>query len=277
LFFGIVDYVTGKEITISVFYLLPVSLASWVGDRKTGILVSLFSTLTWIINDMIEGHYYSSPAIAYWNAVAALGSFVAVAVVLSALRSAFDQLKCLARTDPLTGIANTRTFVEFAGRELSRARRYSSTFSLAYLDLDNFKSVNDRQGHTVGDCLLRAVAATMATEIRSTDLVARIGGDEFAILLPQISPEAAVNVLSRIRTKLGAVMSSAQWPVTVSIGVITFDAPPDSVNEMIRLADSLMYQAKTSGKNRIVQDVFPTPAHPDHSRATIAALSHRGS
>jgi diguanylate cyclase (GGDEF)-like protein len=278
LAFGILDYLTGKEVMMSVFYLLPISLASWVGDRKTGIMISLFSTLTWIVNDVIlEGHFYSSPAIAYWNVAAGLGFFLTVAVVLSALRTAFDQLKHLARTDPLTGIANTRTFVEGAELELSRARRYGGSFSLAYMDLDNFKTVNDEQGHMVGDCLLRAVAATVVDEIRSTDLVARIGGDEFAILLPQSTPESALNVVSRIQRKLVAVMSRSQWPVTFSIGLMTFNAPPDSPNEMIRIVDSLMYQAKTSGKDRLVQDVFPAPARPDHSVATIRVLSRGGS
>ena len=123
--------------------------------------------------------------------------------------------------------------------------------TLLYIDLDNFKQVNDAFGHETGDELLIEVAATIRTNVRSTDTVARLGGDEFALLLPETDQEAALVVTNKLREALLVSMQRREWPVTFSIGLVSFATPPESVEEMLKQADAVMYSVKLKGKNSI--------------------------
>ena len=122
--------------------------------------------------------------------------------------------------------------------------------SVLYLDIDNFKHINDRYGHQVGDQLLRLVAKTIKDHIGSVDVTARFGGDEFGILLAETRPEAAALVAGKLKERLEKLAQQNRWPVTFSTGVVTFERIPASVDEMIDAADSQMYLAKQNGKNR---------------------------
>jgi diguanylate cyclase (GGDEF)-like protein len=248
---GLIDHLTGQEISLTIFYLVPVALITWFVGRRAGLFMSCLSGATWMISDWTAGHTYGHPLILYWNAVAILTFFVAFSVTLSAVEKALDAAKISAMTEPLTGISNSRAFGEVVNREIERARRYSHSLSFAYIDLDNFKAVNDRFGHSTGDILLQSVADTIKENIRGTDTAARLGGDEFAILLPETGPKSARLFIERIRERLSRDVQEHGWPVTFSIGVATFMRPPIDVNEAIRIADSLMYSAKNSGKNKI--------------------------
>ena len=176
----------------------------------------------------------------------------------AALRESEDKLKMAlerekddARIDFLTRIPNRRSFYEIASREANRARRYKRPLTVAYIDLDNFKEVNDSRGHDVGDDLLIEVAATLRTNIRGTDAVARLGGDEFALLLTETGEEPGAMVVQKLHERLLESMRQREWPVTFSIGLITFGYPPHSVDEMVRRADEAMYAAKLQGKNSV--------------------------
>ena len=177
--------------------------------------------------------------------------FISMAVILSKLKSALETEKELANKDSLTGLSNRRSFFETADAELKRARRYGRPLTIAYLDLDKFKEVNDQQGHQEGDRLLRAMADSLRNCTRSTDAVARIGGDEFVVLLPETGEEAAFSAVQKIHQEVLQTMREHQWQVTLSIGALTLVEPPDDVDEMVRDADHLMYSAKESGKNSI--------------------------
>lgn len=253
---GIADYAIGREISYSLFYLLPITLVSWHVSRNAGVLLCIVSSEAWFMADYLAGHSYSHPVIPYWNMSMRLGFFLVVAVILSRLRIAFELEKTLSRTDPLTGVANKRAFYDLASIEIDRARRYKHPFTAAYIDIDNFKTINDRFGHSIGDTLLQLVAITIKNKIRATDTIVRLGGDEFIVLLPETGDEPAYKALYRLRNQLLDVMHKNEWHVTFSIGVATFISPPDSVEEMIKKADNLMYSAKNSGKNIIKQEVF---------------------
>jgi diguanylate cyclase (GGDEF)-like protein len=127
---------------------------------------------------------------------------------------------------------------------------------LAYIDLDNFKTVNDTYGHLIGDSLLRLVADTIRNNIRTTDVLARLGGDEFVVLLPETDFEQSEIVINKVQTQLLDEMKKNNWPVTFSIGAVTFLTPPESVDEMIKKADNLMYSAKKNGKNTKKREVW---------------------
>lgn len=177
--------------------------------------------------------------------------FLIVVFVTASLKLALHREKKIARTDSLTGVSNARYFYEFAEKEIERARRYDHALTIVYIDLDNFKYINDHLGHLTGDRLLKVIADTIRGKIRSIDMVARLGGDEFAVLLPEISFRDSQAVIERMRGLLLEVMEENDWAVTFSMGMIAFKPPPPSVDKLIKEADDLMYIAKQEGKNRI--------------------------
>ncbi|MCU0822955.1 MAG: diguanylate cyclase, partial [Spirochaetes bacterium] len=169
------------------------------------------------------------------------------------LKKAMDKLEELSRTDSLTGILNRRAFDELAQIEIDRAKRYMHPISIAYIDLDNFKIINDEMGHNTGDILLLSVSNIIKSNIREIDLFARLGGDEFILLLSKTDAGPAYEVLVKLQKMLLAEMEKNSWPVTFSIGLVTFHTPPPGVKEMIKKSDEVMYSAKQAGKNRIEQ------------------------
>lgn len=253
---GAIDHLTGPEVFVSIFYLLPIFLVTWFAEIWMGVIISIASAITWLITDFTAGHIYVHPAIPYWNMGVRLGTFLILAFLLSALKKAMEHEKELARTDALTGVANRRYFFELANMEINRARRYKHPFTVVWIDLDNFKAVNDHFGHSTGDALLRSVANTLQKNIRATDMVARLGGDEFAILLPETGPEPAEVITHKIQKVNLDTMEKNEWPVTFSIGVVTFVSPPSTVDEMLKISDGVMYRAKKNGKNAIKYEMF---------------------
>ncbi|MCL1466058.1 GGDEF domain-containing protein [Argonema galeatum] len=251
LILGFIDYIIPRDISVSIFYLIPICITTWFAGEKAGIVISIASTIAWFIANKTLEEAPSSSAIHYWNASVRLGFFLTVTYLLSELRSARQKEKTLARTDPTTGVANRQLFSELATLEIKRARRYGHPFTLAYIDVDDFKNINKYGSYQIGDRLLLTLAQTIKKTIRDTDILARIGGDEFALLLPGIGYETAHTVIARVQQQLVDTMDENKWPATFSIGAITFLNPPDSVDEIVEKADYLMYCIKNEGKNRI--------------------------
>ena len=167
------------------------------------------------------------------------------------LRLSLNHEKQLARIDSLTGVANRRAFYELLQRERSRAQRHARVLTIAYIDLDNFKGVNDQFGHHAGDSVLISVATVMARNLRLADFIARLGGDEFAIVLADTSVEGARHVIDKIHSLLSQAMKENGLPITFSIGVVSFTDALGSVEEMIQKADELMYFVKSHGKSNV--------------------------
>ena len=254
---GVVDYLTGQEISFSVFYTAPIMLAAWYGGRRVGLSVAIVSAGVWLLADLAAGYHYSSLLIPAWNTLVRLGFFLIILWLLLIVRDQLALEESLADTDPLTGLANRRFFQEQFEREYARLRRYPEAFTIAYFDLDNFKCVNDTLGHNTGDELLKTVADALSTNIRASDFAARLGGDEFAVLFPVLDKDSAPPVLHKFSSEMLATMQRKNWPVTFSIGAVTFNAVMDSSREMIKCVDNLMYEVKKSGKNNIRHSVWP--------------------
>lgn len=245
LLIGVANYLAGEELSLFIFYLVPITIITSYAGVTAGLIIALAGAVMWQMVELLEGRQYSHPVIAYWNAVVRLG-FLSIVVML---QNALARAKHVARTDYLTGLANRLCFVEIAESELHRSRRYGLPFSVAYIDIDNFKGVNDQFGHAVGDKLLRTVGNIVGRNVRSEDTAARLGGDEYALLLPQADAESAKAVLSKMQVLLQNAVNARKWPVTFSFGVVTFLEPPETVDEVIKQADDLMYAAKEEGKN----------------------------
>jgi diguanylate cyclase (GGDEF)-like protein/PAS domain S-box-containing protein len=167
------------------------------------------------------------------------------------LREALAKEQELARVDPLTHVSNRRAFYEQAEVEIARARRYSRPLCIAYMDIDDFKLVNDKLGHSTGDAVLVTLASALRAKLRISDVVARMGGDEFAVLLPETDAASAELVLKKVQKSLLETVAQNRWNITFSIGAASFPTPPASLEAMIRVADEAMYAVKAHGKNDV--------------------------
>jgi len=248
---GAIDYVTGIELGVSLFYLGPVALIAWRVGAREGYAFAALSAATWLAADLAAGHVYSHQAISIWNATIRLGFFAIVAGLVDALRVRLEIEGSLARTDTLTGVLNRRAFIEQLEFAIGLASRDGQPFGVVYVDLDDFKKVNDVHGHSEGDRVLRTVARTCAESVRRTDVVARLGGDEFALLLRGSDRAGAEGVITKARRTLAAAFRSQRAGVTCSIGAIIFQGAPRSVEEAIEAADALMYEVKKQGKDSV--------------------------
>jgi diguanylate cyclase (GGDEF)-like protein len=254
------DFASGVEVRIYPLYYLPIAFAAWHVGRAWTIVAAVLSTIAWAGSNYLAGLTYSSPGIWLFNAAMHTISFLAVGLLLAQLKLALTQEKLLSRLDPLTGLMNARAFHEEAARILSVARRKKRPVTVAYVDLDDFKGVNDTHGHHEGDEMLRHVASAIRGCTRISDLAARMGGDEFVLLLPETGADEARHVLDRLRTHLADALEDAPHPVTASIGAVVFPTIAERAEAMIRAADRRMYMAKAAGKDRIVLDVVEDTA-----------------
>jgi len=248
---GSLDYLTGEWLSFSIFYLVPVSVSAWLGNRRLGIVISLLCATTWAAIDVVYEPRYPSWWYGVWNATVRLGFFTITTLLLTALRDAHHRVAALARTDGLTGAANWRTFRELLDAEIFRSRRTGRPFTLACIDMDDFKLVNDRHGHAAGDAVLRTFADVSRQRLRSTDVVARLGGDEFALLLPETGVEDARTALVALREAFTDATTRQGWPARLSTGVVTFHQPPADAEDALRHADALALEVKQLEKSGI--------------------------
>ena len=248
---GFLDYLTGNEITLSLFYLMPIVLVTWAANRQTGLFMSFLSALTLLGAEIAAGQTYSHPIFYFLNTLVRALFYVVVVYLVDELQKSRKEELLAARTDFITGAVNARYFNELLQMEISRIRRYPHPITLVYIDVDNFKLVNDLFGHRIGDEVLRCIANELKTQLRITDTVARLGGDEFVMLLPSTrQPEARV-VVSKVYAHLGEKMRQRNWPVTFSMGVVTCEFSPYSAEQLVNMADELMYEVKNSTKNNV--------------------------
>lgn len=252
---GWLEYAWRAQGDLEPCYLIPIVLLTWYGGRVAMVLGIGSSLVAGYLATHLSGRLATFSGVATWNGMIRLALFVSVTVLVAAFRETWEREKRLARMDELTRVSNRRSFLELAEGELRRARRYGHPFTLAYVDLDDFKWINDRFGHHAGDQVLLLAAEALRSGVRSTDIVARLGGDEFAILLPETSDAAARQVLLKLRSRMMETMMKHAWPVSCSIGAATFVQPGITIEEMLEVADGLLYEVKRNGKNCIRHEV----------------------
>lgn len=278
---GALDYVTGVEASFALFYLFPVTIAAWWIGERAGVVCSAVSAAVWFIANDLTAAQHVAALVSVWNTAIRLGFFLVVTLLLVRTHNMLLREKALSRIDYLTGAYNVRAFHEIADAECMRASRYPQPLTLAYIDLDGFKHVNDRYGHQEGDKVLQIVAQTLRAGVRRPDTVARLGGDEFALLLPQTDLASAKTFLPRLRDELLAAMQRNNWRVTFSIGALTCPTAPAALGDVVSEADELMYEVKRAGRNAIRYGVYEglvrpgdapagTPT-PEKSGASLAA------
>jgi diguanylate cyclase (GGDEF)-like protein len=163
----------------------------------------------------------------------------------------------LARKDPLTGLFTHRSFQDKLDEEILVSARTKKPLSLAILDIDHFKKINDTYGHQSGDEVLKKLAEVISINVREVDFVARYGGEEFAVIMPQISKKDALNILNDIRNKVRSMefySGNQRFGITLSMGVGEFPMEATSKNQIIRVSDERLYKAKKDGRDRIIYE-----------------------
>jgi len=249
---GLLNYETLYVIAFSAFYALPVIFVTYFRGVWHGLVISVFGAAVWIVFDVLSREIYVHPVIVLWNACMILCFQAIITYLEYRLIDALNFEKEYARIDYLTKIPNLRYFMENGFHEIERAARAKHPISVAYLDLDNFKAVNDTKSHHTGDKVLIEVAKALQQNVRMMDFVARVGGDEFVMMFPEADSESVKDVVSRVAKEIRDMMVARSLPVTVSIGVVTYNYPPATISEVIKSADHTMYVAKKGGKNRIM-------------------------
>lgn len=257
----VIDFFVPPELSSSILYLPAVVATAWYSSRAAALLISVLSAVAWLMTDSaclgsIPCLHHVAPGVAYWNTAVQLIKLGSIAFLLSALRRSYKREWRYARTDELTHAVNRRYFLELLQIEIDRLNRYPSVFTIAYLDVDSFKQVNDKLGHSAGDRLLETIASSIRRQTRATDVLARLGGDEFALLLRETSALQSEIVLNRLFQSLTQEMQQSGWQISFSVGAVTFNAAPGSVNRAIELADQAMYCVKNTGKNRLATQVY---------------------
>jgi diguanylate cyclase (GGDEF)-like protein len=255
----------GTRISIAEFFLVPVAAVGWfAGSLVYGVAAALIATAA-----AAGVTLYVDPRTALTHVLAAAAArlilYLVVLVALRAMRRLQAEHEREALIDPVTRTANARGFRARAAGELERSRRYPRPLSLLYVDIDDFKAVNDRFGHEAGDKVLGDVGHALRCTVRTVDTVGRLGGDEFAVLMPEASAVAASVAAERFRSELTRLTTPDGQAVRCSIGVATFARPPGSVTELMQAADQLMYAAKAGGKDRVAKADLGSgsPATPD--------------
>lgn len=273
---GVFDFRTGPDLVFSISYMLPVLWAARSGPRGAGFLTAFLSSVSMLVADHYGDRVVVAWSVSAWNLFSRFALLAVAAVLVRSLRSQLALAHEHARTDALTGLISRGRFLELLEGEVRRTRRYGHPLSLAYVDVDDFKQVNDTHGHTGGDRLLRAIATALREETRSIDVAGRVGGDEFMLLMPETEANDARVLVERLQGALrdrGGVENALRGraggaegalpacggdpvaPVTFSIGVLTFLRVPESTDQAVQQVDDLMYEVKRGGKDGFLHRV----------------------
>lgn len=247
-----INAVTPTDARFGILYIIPVLLVTWTEGLAWGIL---FAVVTTGFREATAWVQMPADTPLVWRVLTGLAYLAVLGVAmagLQTLRRREAEMARLITQDQLTNVLNARAFAERLGQELERNRRYPRPLALMYMDLDNFKVINDTHGHQTGDAVLRLVADAMHSSVRQADVVGRLGGDEFAVLMPETDAQLADAAAKRLIAGLRNVFKGTP-NVTASIGVVSCTATDASTDDLLRRADQAMYDAKKSGKDRVVQ------------------------
>lgn len=254
---ALADWATGVDMSFNGLYTLPICLAAWTLGTLRGLLIGLLYAVTTLsLNGFGDGYSISAthvPAlVALWNALMRGFWVVCIVLLVAGFRRSYDQQLRRARTDDLTGALTKHAFRDHLGRVVASSARRSVALVLVYSDLDGFKGINDQYGHAAGDEVLVRFAEAASGAIRSRDVLARVGGDEFVMLLTVSGAEEGYRAAERLHREVGAGLAATSYPVTASMGAVVVERPAAGDEAaFLRRADELMYEVKRSGRNAL--------------------------
>ena len=225
-----------------------------VWKKTYAVSGSILAVALWLAVDMAYIPEYRNFMVPYWNAFTAFFFYLVIALLLSALGREMQKQKKMAATDFLTKLDNRRSFNEKMIMEIERANRHKYPVAVIYMDVDNFKRLNDTYGHDTGDAVLVKAASVMKRSIRISDAAARVGGDEFAMFLPEMDRKNAEKLVEKLKGKLKTECSGYVKRATFSFGVTVYNRVKSNMTarQMLKEADRLMYKIKKKSKDAAV-------------------------
>jgi len=263
---GMLRKATEAEFAFASLALLPVLVIAWISGKWSGLFVAFLAAAMWAAGDIASGRQFDVSWIPWTNAVTRFVTYSMVALLAAQVRLLLEREHSHAREDALTGMQNRRAFLEAGAAEVERSKRYPHPLAVIFLDLDDFKRLNDTKGHDAGDAALCSAAWALRSVLRSSDQIARLGGDEFGILLPEIGYDAAIEAGRKISGAVNAVLEDFP-PVGASVGVAWFEDSGRLFPAMLKAADELMYEVKESGKGHVRSRRFDAMSKPDSVQA----------
>lgn len=253
---GLIDYVTGTDVRLFILYFLPLSIIGWRNSKNPSFGSSLLCTGTWVVANIQRAVATQSSVVISWNILSMFTAFYVVGSLFSRMRAYVEELRNAASRDILTSLLNRRGFMAALAREAARKPSKKKPAVLMFIDLDEFKSVNDTYGHDVGDQVLCAVARVLESNLRSSDVSGRLGGDEFAVLLTDTDEAAGAIVANNLMNALRNAGPSSHSNIQCSVGAAAFNKFPSTPLDALRTADELMYEVKKSGKGAFLIKPF---------------------
>lgn len=248
---GYLHWLSGPSYEFHLFFSVPVTLAAWWLGFLPGVSLSIVIVAFWFGIDMHLGNT-SEPAVALaLNSTMRLILYCFEVWVLSHFRRVLNRESSMAREDTLTKLPSRREFIDRGQNALALAQRQELAIAAVFIDLDRFKEVNDTKGHAEGDKLLACVAGVLRQHVRVSDVVGRLGGDEFSMILSAMNYATAQHYVNSLRLSLLNAMSEQGWPVTFSIGVACYQRAPKELDSLLSDADALMYEVKRGGRDRV--------------------------
>lgn len=246
----VADGATGPHVSLNAAYLVPLCFTVWCLGRKAGLVSGVIAiVVTLYLNGFGDGLSAQASTVpvstAAWNAGARVFGVVFIILFVGAFRRTFDQERASARIDPLTGLGNRRAFKSECRRLELASTRNDQILLCGLIDVDNFKSVNDRHGHAAGDDVLQIIADAILSAVRPYDVTARLGGDEFAFCLAVRDTASAERRIGKIHDAVRTALNRTKYGATCSLGAAT----GSDVAATLRVADRALYRAKDSGKS----------------------------
>ena len=250
------DYYSHVELMLSPFYAIPCLLVDWRIGRSPALIYGLIASAIQCLIGTFGGHPYSSNIFFYWDVFVNILFYGFLIWLVAKLRVALEMERALSRVDFLTKLANRKTFQESLDFEYRRCERYGHTLTIVLIDCDNFTALIEERGFSTGDMLLGTVADRVAECFRNTDLMARTGSNEFALILPETAFENSAAKLMKFHEQLAVSTLARGWPVTFSIACVAYGHLPESAATALEQVQALLRQIKQTGKNRFEQLAF---------------------
>lgn len=257
IFIGYLHFIIGPSFEFHLFFLVPIMVASWFTGVFFCYFVLCLTIFSWTLGDyLLASNNIESLPFLFNSTIHAL-ILAYITYLLRYIRHLLIRESQLAREDSLTKTPNRRSFYESGEIAFSTGHRQQLPVTIIFIDVDSFKSINDTYGHKIGDKLLFEAAQVMNQHVRKNDVLGRIGGDEFCLILLNVEKEQAHSYATNLKEKLAEKMYQHQWQTTFSMGIVTYRVtPPDFLNT-IEQADRLMYEVKINGRNGFSQAYFP--------------------
>jgi diguanylate cyclase (GGDEF)-like protein len=246
---AVVDHLTGSVLSAAFLYLPAVAWLGWLLGRRAGVSAALAAAVAALLADWPSDTETAGVVVAtLWNAAATGALFAAVGWLAGEIRANRDRLLHLANTDPLTGLYNRSSLLVTLANELARVERFGGDTGLLCIAIDGFKRVNDERGHSAGDALLKQIGAELGELMRRTDVIARIGGDEFAVLLTNTAADATQAVALKVGEALNAWAATRGYPVAFSLGWANSPLAGMSAEQLLARATATLDERKKAGR-----------------------------